>query len=959
MDNAPKGRGRGLALIKEILARRSANEQGSPGSSEPPTAAPSVVGSYAPSEVGSYAPSEVGSYAPSEVPSLLGSYSSSESPSVAPTVVGSASCMSTISIGGRGKIAALMSKMKEPKPGSGDAPLTCPASDVRPTTSTSMGRGMSLLKNLQMTQSSQSVGAAQSSVDKITQDLAASSIVSETTSTPKNKYFREVKETPPVVMKGVSGTPYEVTANFIYLNFEENFVFEYEVRYEPDQDHRHLRFKLLQEHKHLFKEKTFDGTTLYVPHKLPEDINKLVSTNPYDESKVNITIIFRRTRRLSEMIHIYNVLFMNIMRDLELVRFGRQHFSQQGAVLIPQYKLEVWPGYVTAVDEYEGGLMLTLDSTHRVLRTETVLSFIKEHFASAGANWGRIVTEKLLGCSVMTNYNKRLFRIDHIDLTMTPKSTFEKKVDGETVKISYIDYYKKNYGIDIMDWDQPMLISKETKRISGSEKPVEYMICLVPELCQLTGLSDDQRSNFRLMKEVATYTRITPNQRHAAFKKYIDNVMKNESARNRLKNWGLSIAPDTINIMARGLAPEPVLFGNNVKVPGKPNADWSFEACKNAVIHAVDLLSWAVVYTDRDKQCTMNFIETIRRCGNPMGITISQPTLVRLPNDRIDTCAVTLKKIIHSQLQIVVVICSTKTDDRYSSIKKICCAENPIPSQVINARTIMNQQKLRSITQKILLQINCKLGGTLWGISIPFKTAMVIGIDCYHDPSRRLRSVCSFVASYNQSMTTWYSKAVFQEKGQEIIDSLKACLVDALKHYLRVNGRLPDRIIMYRDGVGDGQLKLLRDYEVPQLQICFKSLGDTDYKPTLTYVVVQKRINTRIFSKTGNGFDNPIPGTVVDHAITRRDWYDFLIVSQKVNQGTVTPTHYVVVHDSSGLTPDQCQRLTYKLCHLYYNWPGTVRVPAPCQYAHKLAYLIGQNVKQPASEILADKLFFL
>ena len=30
------------------------------------------------------------------------------------------------------------------------------------------------------------------------------------------------------------------------------------------------------------------------------------------------------------------------------------------------------------------------------------------------------------------------------------------------------------------------------------------------------------------------------------------------------------------------------------------------------------------------------------------------------------------------------------------------------------------------------------------------------------------------------------------------------------------------------------------------------------------------------------------------------------------------------------------KRLAYKLTHLYFNWPGTVRVPAPCQYAHKL-----------------------
>lgn len=31
-------------------------------------------------------------------------------------------------------------------------------------------------------------------------------------------------------------------------------------------------------------------------------------------------------------------------------------------------------------------------------------------------------------------------------------------------------------------------------------------------------------------------------------------------------------------------------------------------------------------------------------------------------------------------------------------------------------------------------------------------------------------------------------------------------------------------------------------------------------------------------------FDNPPPGTVVDHTITRRDWYDFFLVSQNVRQ---------------------------------------------------------------------------
>ena len=36
--------------------------------------------------------------------------------------------------------------------------------------------------------------------------------------------------------------------------------------------------------------------------------------------------------------------------------------------------------------------------------------------------------------------------------------------------------------------------------------------------------------------------------------------------------------------------------------------------------------------------------------------------------------------------------------------------------------------------------------------------------------------------------------------------------------------------------------------------------------------------------------------------------YDFYLISQHVRQGTVTPTHYIVVHDKSELKPDYMQR---------------------------------------------------
>ncbi len=49
--------------------------------------------------------------------------------------------------------------------------------------------------------------------------------------------------------------------------------------------------------------------------------------------------------------------------------------------------------------------------------------------------------------------------------------------------------------------------------------------------------------------------------------------------------------------------------------------------------------------------------------------------------------------------------------------------KNPVflCDKVINLRTISDAKKVTSVVQKILLQINCKLGGELWGINVPIK----------------------------------------------------------------------------------------------------------------------------------------------------------------------------------------------------------------------------------------------
>lgn len=118
--------------------------------------------------------------------------------------------------------------------------------------------------------------------------------------------------------------------------------------------------------------------------------------------------------------------------------------------------------------------------------------------------------------------------------------------------------------------------------------------------------------------------------------------------------------------------------------------------------------------------------------------------------------------------------------------------------KVINSNTLKNEAKNRPIVQKIALQMNCKLGGTLWSVKIPFKNVMICGIDTYHDAIKTNNSVSAFVASLNGAYTKWYSRAVIQSQKEELINGLCAALISALEEYKKVNDQYPKQIIIYR-----------------------------------------------------------------------------------------------------------------------------------------------------------------
>ncbi|KAM8865593.1 piwi-like protein 2 isoform 1-T4 [Synchiropus picturatus] len=748
-----------------------------------------------------------------------------------------------------------------------------------------------------------------------------------------------------------------VASNHIPVICKNEAVYQYHVTFLPNVESMSMRFGMMKDHRDTTGEVVaFDGSILYLPVKLNDVVLKSVrrTDNQEVEIKVQLTKILPPNSDLC--IPFYNVVLRRVMKTIGLKLVGHNHYDPQGAVIIEKQGMQVWPGYSTAIKPTEGGLYLCVDVTHKVLRNESVMDVMNQIYQNNRQSFKDECVKEFVGCIVITRYNNRTYRVDGIEWAKSPKDTFQL-MDGS--QISFVEYYKNNYGIQIKEMGQPLLLHRPKERSRpGGKQIITGEILLVPELSFMTGIPERMRKDFRAMKELTPHINVSGNQHNESIQQLLKNIQKSPESLTQLNGWGLGIGSQIAVINAKSLPQENICLKSS-SFPIGPNASWSREVVREPSINTIPLSWWAIFFPRRCGKQAEELLSTFNKVGGCMGMRLEKPSCVELADDRTENYI----KSIHSRLisepnmQLVVCIMMGNRDDLYIAIKKLCCVRNPIPSQVINVRTISQQQKLRGIAQKILLQINCKLGGELWTVNVPLKSLMVVGVDVHHDTSKSHRSVMGFVASVNSSQTQWYSRVAFQGTSEELINSFRICLLAALQKHYEMNHNLPQKIVIYRDGVSDGQLKAVEEFEIPQLIKCFDKFPS--YEPQMVFVVVQKRINTALYLGQHHDFAAPPPGTILDHTLTRKNWVDFFLMAHHIHQGCGLPTHYIVLYNTTNLTPLHLQRLTFKMCHLYWNWPGTIRVPAPCKYAHKLAFLAGEYLHSEPAIQLSDRLFFL
>jgi hypothetical protein len=328
----------------------------------------------------------------------------------------------------------------------------------------------------------------------------------------------------------------------------------------------------------------------------------------------------------------------------------------------------------------------------------------------------------------------------------------------------------------------------------------------------------------------------------------------------------------------------------------------------------------------------------------------------------------------HGAKFILVILNENERDDMYGVIKYVADSITQV-TQCIKFKNIKRTPS--GFQSNILLKINTKLGGTnhtlasrtgkpladtkydghgafqdppdsiSWVFDEP---TMLVGIDVCHpdkkgDHGSRNASVSAIVGSMNRTATMYGCHISNQAAKTEVVSGIVDAFYALLAEFKKVNGVFPKHIIVYRDGVSEGQFAAIMSDEIDSIYTAINQHGCTEEFVKLCVVICSKHHNTRlayedIATATGSKtYVNVCPGICIDGSsgdmsITSNDLNEFYICSQAAIQGTAKPCKYTVVYDSIGFTMAEIELITYWSTYLYCRCNKSIGVPAPAKYAH-------------------------
>jgi hypothetical protein len=545
---------------------------------------------------------------------------------------------------------------------------------------------------------------------------------------------------------------------------------------------------------------------------------------------------------------------------------------------------------------------------------------------------------KSLRIQVIHRGDKKLkYKINKLTPSPADHTSFK---DDTGAEITVANYFAKQYN----------------KRLSCPFLPcvvVKKDVFLPMEVCEvLPGQRHIRKLNEKQTAEMIKFTCQKPNVRANKINQGMNLLQYRDNP--YIQQFGMSIKPEMAVINARVL-PTPKISYH----PASQEAEfapqggaWNLRGKK--VAQGATLGSWAVVNFAGavPMPAIQRFVRELTQTFADTGLNVvnRQPPIMNAdPQGNIDR---TLKEAwlkagnaAKANPQLIFCILPNTGTPLYAEIKRISDTVIGVATQCVQSKHIADAKK--QYCANVCLKVNMKLGGMnlfLPPTQIPFiaqRPTIVFGADVTHPAPGDMNrpSVAALCASMDARASRYASAIRVQANRTEIIADLANMVKELLKSFYQACGQKPERMLFYRDGVSEGQFKQVMDSEVAAIRAACSSL-DKNYKPTITFVVVQKRHHARFFpieQRDADRTGNCMPGTVVDTDIVHPFEFDFYLQSHAGLQGTSRPTHYHVLYDDNKFTSDALQELTYRMCYIYGRATRAVSLVPAAYYADLIA----------------------
>ncbi|KAL2244547.1 protein argonaute 2 isoform X1 [Sesamum indicum] len=627
-----------------------------------------------------------------------------------------------------------------------------------------------------------------------------------------------------------------------------------------------------------------------------------------------------------------------------------------------KHGIAAYRGFQSSLRPTSQGLALCLDCSVLAFRKPlAVIEFLKEHIpefdgAHLDFNLRRKVTNALKGLAVRVTHRvtKQLFTIAGLTAKSTSDLWFDfvdPKGRDPIVKVSLVQYFREKYGKNIAYQGIPCLILGRNNRTN--HVPMEFCI-----------LTEGQRYRKELLDEVAQEKfeekcLAWPPER----RKTISEMMQAHDgpSGDATQNFGLRIDKDMSSVEGRVIGPPVLKLGapdGSLDIVRVENEKCQWNLAENSVVEGKQIDRWALIEFSSSvslKLKAKDFIKNLRNRSRSLGICMEEPLVCHFTSMREFSSVSRLEELLRSVIQearrkswntLQIMICvMAEKHHGYKYLKWVSETRIGVVTQCclsIHANRGDNQ-----FLGNLCLKINAKLGGSNVELTqgLPHfeedDHVMFIGADVNHPVSKKSTtpSIAAVVSTVNWPAVNKYAARVCPQdhRTEKILEFGSMCR-DLINNYFQLNKVKPNKIVVFRDGVSEGQFDMVLNEEVSDLK---NAICDDSYQPTITLIVAQKRHQTRLFLENagdGSPTGNVPPGTVVDTKIVHPFEFDFYLCSHYGRIGTSKAVHYIVLWDENSFMSDQLQKLIYNLCFTFARSTRPVSLVPPVYYADLVAY---------------------